>query len=306
VDKIAACPPRYGEQVEDLARQMLADPRARQGLEAFFRWWLNLDAVARLKLPAGYPPALIESIAAEPARFGVHVVFDDGGKFDTLLRAPYSLLDESLAPLYGVPVTGPAFTRVALDPTQRMGLLTQPGVLIQGGAGEPDTHPTARGRFIRARILCQELPDHPPGVDPEPQRPEQTKRDWLTAVTAHPSCLPCHREMDPLGLAFEHYDGIGRHRADDRGHPIDDTGALTGMDPQGSFTGALALIELLVNSQLPARCFPLKVLEYATGRRLPEREYAQAEYLGSRFVAEGGDIRWLMAHLTGTKQFLGP
>jgi hypothetical protein len=307
VDKIAACPPQYAEQVADLARQMLADPRARKGVEAFFTWWLNLEDVNRFKLTPGIPPGLLDAIAAEPARFGAHVVFDGGGKFGTLLTAPYSIINESLARLYGVAgVSGPDFTKAALDETQRIGLWTQAGILLQNGDGDADTYPTGRAVFIRSRILCQDIPEHPPAVDPEPQPAGQTKREWLTAVASHEVCVPCHGGLDPMGLAFEHYDGLGRYRANDRGRPIDTSGKLITWEPEVSFTGLRDLIGQLSRSELPARCFSSKVLEFASGRPFRFDEDAAREELARRFLQEGGDIRWLLTFVTTTVPFLTP
>ena len=45
-------------------------------------------------------------------------------------------------------------------------------------------------------------------------------REKLAAHSA-PACAACHRMMDPLGLAFENFDAIGRFRATDAGKPID-------------------------------------------------------------------------------------
>ena len=37
------------------------------------------------------------------------------------------------------------------------------------------------------------------------------------------ACDACHKLMDPIGFAFEHYDGFGRHRDSENGVAIDAT-----------------------------------------------------------------------------------
>ncbi len=42
-----------------------------------------------------------------------------------------------------------------------------------------------------------------------------------------PNCAACHELMDPIGLAFEHFDAIGRWREQDGGQAIDASGTLS-------------------------------------------------------------------------------
>ena len=43
---------------------------------------------------------------------------------------------------------------------------------------------------------------------------------------ANPTCAACHAIMDPLGLALENFDLVGRWREQEDGHPIDATAEL--------------------------------------------------------------------------------
>ena len=55
-----------------------------------------------------------------------------------------------------------------------------------------------------------------PNVDPlEPVsdgQPKITIRDQIQAHATDANCRSCHAKLDPLGLAFEHFDAIGRWR----------------------------------------------------------------------------------------------
>jgi hypothetical protein len=70
--------------------------------------------------------------------------------------------------------------------------------------------------------------------------------------------------MDPLGLALEHFDGVGKWRAlDESGSAIDASGAL----PDGTpFNGADGLRAALLTSDRFVATLTEKMLTYALGR----------------------------------------
>jgi hypothetical protein len=72
--------------------------------------------------------------------------------------------------------------------------------------------------------------------------------------------------MDPIGLAFENFDGIGAYRASDMYGPIDATGTLPGATGPVSFNGAGELMPILAADERLAKCAAEKVLTYAVGR----------------------------------------
>jgi len=116
------------------ARQMLADPQARRGLATFYRLWLRLEGAFHLeKDPQLFPPfspMVGNDIETETEAFAVNVTLMPGGTFTELMTAPYSYINERIAPIYGLSgISGYDLRKVALDPKQRAGLLTQPAVL---------------------------------------------------------------------------------------------------------------------------------------------------------------------------------
>ena len=72
--------------------------------------------------------------------------------------------------------------------------------------------------------------------------------------------------MDPLGLALENFNPVGRWRDKDRGQPIDASGTL----PEGdSFRGPLELASVLAKRQDAFReNLARTLLTYAIGRQL--------------------------------------
>jgi hypothetical protein len=69
-------------------------------------------------------------------------------------------LDKNLAADYGVlPPTGDGFPKVALDPTQRAGIVTH-GALLAANAKPNQTSPVLRGKFVREQFFvsnCRRL-----------------------------------------------------------------------------------------------------------------------------------------------------
>ena len=73
--------------------------------------------------------------------------------------------------------------------------------------------------------------------------------------------------MDPLGLAFESYDGIGRYRTMDVGKTIDASGKLTGAEPEGApLQGRHRADEAAGHVADGVRCFVETAFRYAHGR----------------------------------------
>ena len=81
-----------------------------------------------------------------------------------------------------------------------------------------------------------------------------------------PACSSCHRMMDPIGLALEHYDVTGARRLKDNGNRIDSSGELYDGTPVTS-AGDLRTA-LLRRPAALARTFTENLMAYALGRRI--------------------------------------
>ena len=148
------------------------------------------------------------------------------GKLATLLTAPYTFLNGTLAAFYGVPgVTGDAFQQVTVDPGQRGGLLTHAGLLsVLGNNDVGLTSLVYRGRFVREQLLCQPIPDPPDTAQDEnppvrPRPPPRASGRWRGR--RRPPAGPATQPLDPIGLGFENFDGVGLYRTIDKGKPVD-------------------------------------------------------------------------------------
>jgi hypothetical protein len=298
-----------GEQVAAQARRLLADPRALDRLTEFHGQWLGiggLDEVA--KDPDKYPQfgdKLAASMRAELKLFLGDVLGRGDGRLETLFSASFTYVDASLAPLYGVAApAGGAMTRVALDPTQRAGILTNAGVIAAHTFAD-ESEPIHRGKFVRERLLCTTPPDPPADLMVTPPMPEPglSIRERLQEHSSLPACRACHEMMDPIGFGFEAYDGLGRFRTSEGGKPVDDRGTL-GMtqDIDGPFKGAVELAGKLAGSAQVRQCLVDTAFQYAHGPGTSGDACVQKK-LAAAFDGAGHDIRELVIAIARTDGF---
>ena len=124
------------------------------------------------------------------------------------------------------PVT---WAKATLDATRYTGVMTQP-VLLASLAHSIESSYVFRGRTLRKRVLCTPLGSPPANAMAEfakitlPKNP--TGKEVSASVQARGSCAGCHSLMDPMGLAFEHFDALGHFR--------DKYGSGRDIDPSGS------------------------------------------------------------------------
>ena len=86
----------------------------------------------------------------------------ESGDFRDLLTSDYAYVTPDLATLYGLDVDNESLQLLPAS-QQRGGLLGRAGFLaLQSTAVR--SSPTHRGKFIRTRLLCQEVPPPPEGV----------------------------------------------------------------------------------------------------------------------------------------------
>jgi hypothetical protein len=296
-------------QVETQARRLLADARARPALANFYGQWFGMSRIKTAsKDTTAYPDfneALRDAMGEETRRFIDDVLWSGDAKLTTMLTASYSFVNKPLAALYGVagPADATTFARVALDPKQRSGVLTQASMLA--AYARPDqSSPIKRGQWVRVRLLCQELPDPPANV-PELPMPKAgvSNRERFAMHTSNPACSGCHSLIDGLGFGLEAYDGIGRFRTMDQGVAVDSSGEVTSSDIDGAYNGAPELAARLAGSAQVRDCAPTQWMHFAMGRKEEEADGCSMMQLKQAFADSNGDLRELMVELTQTDVF---
>jgi hypothetical protein len=294
--------------VEAQVRRMLQDPKAKTAVANFHSEWLSTGQIAiadkDMTMFPEFTPAIRADLQQEMNTF-VDQVFWNDGKLETLFNAPYSYMNKELATFYGVtPPTGDGFLKVALDPTQRAGIVTQ-GAFLAGFAKANQTSPVLRGKYVREQFFCQPLPSPPANlVIVVPQvTPGSTTRQRFAVHEADPSCAACHKLMDGLGLGFEQYDPLGRVRTQDQGLPVDSSGTVISTDVDGTFVGGAALAAKLAQSGAVRQCVVKQWFRYANGRSDIDADSCTLSHLNHDFDSKGHDMRELRVDIALSDAF---
>jgi len=156
---------------------------------------------------------------------------------------------------------------VDLDPAQRLGVFTQPGV-IASHSGPTTTRLVKRGVFFTRKVMCLPLGAPPEDVDTTvPTTPGATERQRIESVTNQPRCLGCHSFINPFGFMQENYDAIGRWRTTDEGQPIDANISVNFLD-EGPFTASSPVEALrgFTSSLRFQQCFARQLFRFYMGR----------------------------------------
>ncbi|HEY5666861.1 MAG TPA: DUF1588 domain-containing protein, partial [Gammaproteobacteria bacterium] len=211
-----------------------------------------------------------------------------------LLEADYTFVNERLAKHYGIPdVYGSQFRRVELgsELQARRGLLGKGALLTITSQGER-TSPVKRGAWFLETFLNVHPPDPPPGVEtdltPVEGEAPTSLRARLEQHRENPNCASCHMLFEPMGIAMENFDAVGRWRTEDAGSLIDPTGVT---NDGTQLEGVESLRELtLAKGDVFAQSVVEKLLTYAIGRGL---EYQDMPLLRSiAHDAAGDDYRF--------------
>jgi len=215
---------RQGELRANLANEierMLIDPRAAALTERFAAQWLQFLDVWQVKpddeaFPE-YDDALRAAMWEETTRFFQDLVWNDRSII-RVLDADYTYANEELAELYGLPDKPNGFERVSLAETDRRGVWSQASVLTVTSHADR-TSPVLRGQYVLKNLLGLDPPpppDNVPALSPDTDQP--TAEDFRASLVQHradPNCASCHNILDPVGLALERYDAIGRWRSEE-------------------------------------------------------------------------------------------
>ncbi len=290
--------------------RMIASPKLNRGLRAFVSEWLGLQRLDEVsKDPTIFPSfgADVPGAAREETlSLAEHIALTRDTDFRDILVTRETFLNRRLAAIYNVrapsEVRPDGFGLATLpEDSPRRGLLGHLSVLALA-AHPVSTSPTLRGKFVREALLCNEIPMPPVNVNtalPEPSPSLRTMRERLQRHQADPSCASCHLLLDPIGLALEHFDGMGRYRRTDQGAALDPSGSLDGV----TYRDALGLGQTLRDSAAFPRCVTTRLYRFAYGHHETEGEEAEIGRLTQDFAYGGYRLRRLMSSIATSVAF---
>lgn len=279
-----------------VAKEMIEDERTEIFFNAFFKQWLNFEALRAPTNPGvDATPALLEDMITESELLLREHAFTPGADFLDALTANHTYVTPELGAFYGLEVSGDGVTRVEFPSDHHRantGLLTHASLISAKNDGDLIA---VRGQWLRAAFLCQDI-EFPAGLIDQlaSELSGLSYPDVLRKRNTEAACAGCHALIDPLGVAFVQYDKYGRY---DGSIGIDEFG----LEPRfvgatnESFASLADLAAELRRSPDLAACVAKKLFIYTQGREPVAEDRCVIDAAAEAFTREGNQFR---AYLT--------
>ncbi|MDZ7923411.1 MAG: DUF1592 domain-containing protein [Marinagarivorans sp.] len=287
-------------QLSSHVRRLLSSSNTGSGIVEFLGEYFGTNEVVKKDIDEViYPewtPVLAQGFLDSAKAFYEEIMFRDDASLSTLLTADYAMVNNTIAPYYGVsPTGGNNYVKRTLPSGQRTGILSQTAFLMPiSGFSVPDI--TIRGHYIREHIMCVDMPEPPANVPDLPQNTGLSRRERLATIhAANDVCWACHELMDPIGYAFENYDNIGRWRLTElfegKKLPLDSTGTIA-KSSMGDINVANSVELGKTLAVLPEvqECFVGGIADYLAGGHDDEVDACRVDRANSAFSGDIADV----------------
>jgi len=289
-----------------LATTMLGESASASAMRQFHGEWLHLDDYAEISKSgvSNYNTALNAEYQESSYRFFDNIFTQGLGVSDMLLSTK-GFYGPGMAALYGV--TAPASGTYAQSDlgSRRVGYFSQlPYLTLNGNDAEPNS--ILRGVTLNLDVLCATLGPPATVIPPiPPLMAGQTNRQRIDTLTG--TCgQSCHNDMiNPLGFAFEHFDGMGLWRdTENGGLTIDASGSYTFADgTTKTWNDAAGLMQVLAGTSQTHTCFAKKLASYGLQRDVIAADMPMLTSLTSASMAAGGSEKQLILQLVRSDAF---
>jgi Protein of unknown function (DUF1592)/Protein of unknown function (DUF1595)/Protein of unknown function (DUF1588)/Protein of unknown function (DUF1585)/Protein of unknown function (DUF1587) len=289
------------DALEAEAARMLEEESAREVMRGFHDEYLHLSRYdVFVRVVDGELDTSLAGELRETSALFLDRIFQGAGLRE-MLTSTSGFVGAGLAPLYGIeaPESGVVFAE--LGPA-RAGYFSQVPYLALHGNFE-QASALRRGVPLALDALCMHLPfDSAPIPPPPPIRPGETARDRVNEITAECGGA-CHNEIiNPLGFAFEHFDGNGQYRELDNGSPVDSSGSFTFDEGRRDFRDNVELMSQIADSRQAHLCYAKKVAGYALQRDIAEADLPLLGELAA-VSQSGGSLKAIMRSLARSEAF---
>jgi len=253
--------------------RLLDLPETKANLADLGGYWLGVHKLDRTEKDLTKFPEFTDQVKADLQQSSRLFVQDllANGKVADVVTSKRLFLNQSLATLYGIPgVTGTDMQAVDTTlPERSNGILSQPGMLTAYSRVDRGD-PIHRGLFSFYALVCGgAIPPPPKGALDVAAGfpPNQTERQLAGLRAGIALCQSCHSRFDPLGLATERYDPIGRYHETDANGPIDQSSTIVtlGPDLDGPITGEADLAAKLAQGRRLSDCAVQNLSMYTLG-----------------------------------------
>ena len=289
------------ESVLAQAQRLAASPNAKTTIARFFREWTGALEINTTNKDPGTYTFLTEAYAASMNESFDRFVEGEllgQGTLQSLLTSTDAWVDDNMAQFFGVPPPGAGqWTKVTLDSSRYAGMTTQP-VLMASLAHPATSSFVRRGKYVRKRLLCEQIGAPPPNAQTVfgtfMLPPNPTGKDVSAAILSDSQCAGCHSLMNPAGLAFENFDGIGRFQTSyPSGKPIDPSGVLPGVGAKNAsltFSNQIDLMQQLAAVPDVTACFDKQILRFALSRMDGPADACTLQTVGNAMTSSNGQM----------------
>jgi hypothetical protein len=286
--------------------RMISSPRFEDGARAFFTDMFQLDGFENLvKDPTIYPKfnqTVSDSAKEQTLRTTVDLLVRKKRDYRDLFTSNETFINRPLASVYQIPFASSSDWAAYTFPqsSERSGILTEVAFLSLF-AHPGSSSPTRRGIKVREIFTCQVTPDPPADVDFSKVQASTTGtvRERLLNHMGTAGCASCHRPIDPLGLALEHFDGLGQLRTTENGASIDVSAALGSV----KFEGAQGLGQYLHDNPRVPACLVRNVFAYGVGRKPDAQDGDYLRGQATAFANDGYRFPDLIVQIASSPQF---
>ncbi|HVT07222.1 MAG TPA: DUF1592 domain-containing protein [Polyangia bacterium] len=246
------------------AKRLIATPAGKAAVDRFYFQFFGLGQYDTLEKDPAVAPKFTSAVGpmldSETQQF-LQYIFSQNGTLRDIFTSQVTFVNSTVASLYGLAGTYSATTwkQVNLDAT-RPGVLTRLGFLAYYGHDGTTQDSIHRGVYINRRLLCKDM-SPPPGVVlptiPPVTGTNQTNRQIVNGITGPGTCgASCHGVyINPVGFAFENFNGIGAYQTTENGQPVDASGSYPFTDGTKSFTNQIDFNKALAESQQLHACY---------------------------------------------------
>jgi hypothetical protein len=292
------------DAIASRASEMLEEPTAVAVMREFHRELLHFDRYAQIsKLGV---PAYTESLNAEyqeSSYLFFDRIFSQGQGLREVLTSTKGFVGPGMAKLYGVPASGSGFVEQDLGPT-RAGFFSQlPYLTLNALNDEADS--IHRGVSINLDVLCAPLGPPVAMLPPVPElKPGQTNRERITTLTSGCGGV-CHNELiNPVGFAFEHFDGMGQYReTEGAGLTIDSSGSYAFSEGKKDFQNAAELMQAVAESEQAHLCYAKKLASFGLQRDVVAADMPWLSKLSDVSKSPGSSVKKVMVELAKSDAF---
>lgn len=293
--------------VKTTASAMIEDAETVEVMRAYHNGILSFNRFDNIqKSPDAVPDydAELNADLKEAAFRYFDRIFTNSLGVKDILTGTTAYATPAMAELYGVNMTGTGMQEITLD-ADRPGYFTQLPFLILNSVNlVPDA--IHRGVSINRELLCADVPPPTAANVALPARMEgQTSREVVEAGTGAGTCgANCHGVyINPLGFAFENFDGMGQIRTMDSGKPVDTSASYPFVEGAVEFTGAADLMQKLAEQSQAHSCYAKHLAGYFLQRDLVKSDQTLIDSLTQASETSGSSVKQLLLALVTSPAF---